>query len=101
MLAAVMKVMMRRRGLLLQLLLRYLQKVSSTTIIQANSGFDSYYLIKALQTSSELKGDTMDDLKNVHSVRKRIILANYYEVPRKEAKHTYCICIAGNTIREH
>ena len=44
---------------------------------------------KVLQTPKELKEDTTDNYKKVHSVETRVIGGNYCEVLRKEANQTY------------
>ena len=45
-------------------------------IIQANTGFDSYYLEKVIQTSKEIKESKTGDYKNDHSVEIRVIVRN-------------------------
>ena len=52
-------------------------------IIQANTGFDSYYLEKVIQTSKEIKESKTGDYKNDHSVEIRVIVRNCYNLLSK------------------
>ena len=59
-------------------------------IIQVNTGFDSYYLEKVIQTSKEIKESKTSDYKNDHSVEIRVIVRNCYDLlSRSEVLRDY------------